>query len=600
MGNRFVTQIKIQRVFISLFIFTILLIFGNKIPAQELTWAIQAGGSAYDSNFDIAVDAAGNSYVTGDFSGSATFGAGEANETTLTSDGVVDIYIAKYDNAGLLQWAKRAGGSELNQGFTITLDAAGNSYVAGFFEGTATFGPGEANATSMTSTGSRDIFIAKYNDSGLLQWAKQAGGRISNDHATGIIADADQNCYLTGFYNDSTTFGPGEANEVELTSSGSFDIYVAKYIPDGLLQWAKIAGGAGFDIGSGISLDAAGNFYITGFFQDAAIFGSGETNETTLTGTDHNDVYIAKYDANGALQWAKSATGAGLDESLGIFTDAAGNSVITGYFEASLTFGAGETNEMTIASTDLQDVFIARFDANGMLQWAAHAGGSGDDKSSEITADAAGNSFITGHFEEEFTAGAGEANETALTSFGGTDVFVAKYGPAGMLHWDTKAGASNMDFAAGIDVDAAGSVYASGFFEVSAIFGQGEVNETILRSAGNSDLFIAKFMADSPTSIEPVSQQIKQFELAQNYPNPFNPLTHIGFRISDFGFVRLAVFDVSGRLVKTLVNETREAGEYTIPWDATDKEEIRVSSGIYFYQLTISGFTATKKMLLMR
>ena len=111
----------------------------------------QAGrGDEYGRGFSIGVDGFGNSYVTGFFEGSATFGPGEANQTTLTSAGGFDIFVAKYDSSGALQWAKRAGGTDLEVGVGIAVDGFGNSYVTGYFTGSATFGAGEANQTTLT------------------------------------------------------------------------------------------------------------------------------------------------------------------------------------------------------------------------------------------------------------------------------------------------------------------------------------------------------------------------------------------------------------------------------------------------------------------
>jgi Ca2+-binding RTX toxin-like protein len=123
-------------------------------------WARQAGGTSFDRGRGIAVDNSGNSYVTGVFSGTATFGPGEANETTLTSAGS-DVFVAKYDSTGALVWAKQAGGTSEDSGQGIAVDGSGNSYVTGQFDGTATFGPGEANETTLTSDGSSDVFVAK-------------------------------------------------------------------------------------------------------------------------------------------------------------------------------------------------------------------------------------------------------------------------------------------------------------------------------------------------------------------------------------------------------------------------------------------------------
>ena len=114
------------------------------VVAQNLEWAKRAGGTSEGLGLDITTNSAGNSYITGNFHGTATFGAGEAQETTLTAAGDNDLFVAKYAANGTLVWATRAGGTGDDESLGIAIDNAGNSYVTGNFHGTATFGAGEA------------------------------------------------------------------------------------------------------------------------------------------------------------------------------------------------------------------------------------------------------------------------------------------------------------------------------------------------------------------------------------------------------------------------------------------------------------------------
>ena len=128
----------------------------------NLIWAKCAGGESYESGYDITTLSDNSTVVTGRFSGSATFGPGEINETILTSAEGYDIFITRYNLDGTLEWAKRAGGSGAEYGHGITVLSDDSSVVTGEFSGTATFGPGEPNETVLTSAGSTDIFIARF------------------------------------------------------------------------------------------------------------------------------------------------------------------------------------------------------------------------------------------------------------------------------------------------------------------------------------------------------------------------------------------------------------------------------------------------------
>jgi Thrombospondin type 3 repeat/Beta-propeller repeat len=469
----------------------------QELAAQELEWATSAGGPDLrggDQGFSIAADSVGNSYVTGEFGDTTTFGAGEANETTLTAAAIEDIFVAKYDSSGMLLWAKGAGGIGFDRGEGIAIDGAGSSYVTGWFQGTATFGAGEANETTLTSIGVFDIFVAKYDPNGALVWATSAGG----GQAFGIAVDSDGSSYVTGSFVGTATFGAGEANETMLTSAGfSADIFVAKYDSGGALVWAKRAGGTDGDQGEGIATDGAGSSYVTGLFRGTATFGAGEANETTLTSAGFSDIFIAKYDSNGTLLWAKGASGGVDDVGFGISIDGAGNSYLTGGFGVTATFGAGEANETTLTGSG--DIFVAKYDSNGAFLWAKGAGGAGPgDAGKGIATDGAGNSFVTGTFNSTTaTFGAGEANETTLAGFGGSDIFVAKYDSNGALVWATRAGGDSTDLGEGIATDGAGSSYVTGWFQGMATFGAGEANETTFTAANGLEVFVARYGATS-------------------------------------------------------------------------------------------------------
>jgi Beta-propeller repeat len=398
---------------------------GSGARAQELSWATSAGGESSDGGGDVATDPHGNSYVTGSFEGTATFGAGEPNEAVLSDAGSQDLFVAKYARDGTLLWATAAGGISEDLGLGIATDAQGNSYVTGDFFGPATFGEGEANETVLSSVGFTDVFVAKYASNGTLLWATSAGGANGNDTGRGIATDVRGNSYVTGDFRGPATFGEGEANETVLSNAGNFDVFMAKYARDGTLLWATSTEGESESRGEGIATDARGNSHVTGSFSGTAIFGAGEANETVLSDAGSEDVFVAKYARDGSLRWA---TRAGGESGAGIATDPRGNSYVTGSFIGSTTFGAGEANETVLSSPDNFDVFVAKYARAGTLLWATSAGDPDEtDQGLEIATDARGNSYVIGDFRGTATFGAGEDNETVLSSAGESDLFVAKY-----------------------------------------------------------------------------------------------------------------------------------------------------------------------------
>ena len=375
----------------------LLLLIGMNAHASEFVWAESAGGSSFDSGNGIALDGDGNSYVTGVFQETTSFGG-----TPLTSNGSGDMFIAKYDPDGTLIWAKSAGGTSLDVGRGIAVDSDGNSYITGHFFFSANFGD-----TTLTADGGNNIFIVKYDPDGMLIWAKSGEGNGNLDGRS-IVVDDSRNSYVTGDFFGTAIFG-----NTTFISSGSTDILIAKYDPDGMLIWAKSAGGISSDQGNGIAVDGDGNSYITGFFGEIVSFG-----DTTLTSSGSLDILIAKYSPDGTLIWAKNAGGTFRDDSKGIAVDDDGNSHVTGFFDGTASFG-----DTTLTSNGSREFFIAKYDSTGMLIEVQRAGGTGSHEGNAIALDGDGNSYITGKYQGEASFG-----DTTLTSNGNgsTDIFIVK------------------------------------------------------------------------------------------------------------------------------------------------------------------------------
>jgi len=480
--------------------------FSIVFPPGDLLWAKRAGGTSSEHGVGITTLSDNSTVVTGYFGGSATFGPGEPNETVLTSAGWDDIFIARYNTDGTLAWAKRAGGSNYDYGYEITTLSDNSTVVTGWFGypagGSATFGPGEANETVLVSAGGTDIFIAHYNTDGTLAWAKRAGGASFADGGYGITTLSDNSTVVTGFFYVSATFGPGEPNQTVLASAGGYDIFIARYNPNGTLAWAKRAGGTFYDEGNGIMTLSDNSTVVTGFFGKSgsgptggsATFGPGEPNETVLTSAGYGDIFVARYNPDGTLAWAKRAGGTGDDEGYEITTLSDNSTVVTGWFQGLATFGPGETNETVLTSAGSIDIFIAHYNPDGTLAWAKRAGGTGDDGGGGITTLSDNSTVVTGQFWYTATFGPGEPNQTVLTSAGWPDIFIARYNPDGTLAWAKRAGGVSGDVGYGITTLSDNSTVVTGTFFISATFGPGEPNETVLNSAGIADIFIARFL----------------------------------------------------------------------------------------------------------
>ncbi|MEO8148164.1 MAG: T9SS type A sorting domain-containing protein [Bacteroidia bacterium] len=370
-------------------------------------------------------------------------------------------------------WVKSAGGITSDEGYGITTDASGNVLVTGVINSPSiTFG-----AITLTNAGSYDFFVAKYDASGNVLWAKSAGG-INSDYGTGITTDASGNVLVTGVFNSpSITFGT-----ITLSNGGLSDIFVVKYDASGNVLWAKSAGGASYEGGTGISTDATGNVLVTGFFQsDSIAFGT-----TTLTNAGAVNFFVVKYDTSGNILWAKSAGGSDYDYGHGISTDASGNVLVAGEFASpSITFGT-----TTLTNAGNQDIFITKCDTLGNILWAKSAGGTKNDVGYSISSDASGNVLVTGIFYSPFITFA----TTTLTNSGYNDIFIVKYDVSGNVLWAKSAGGTYFDESYGICTDASGNVLLTGYFSSDSIT-FGTTTLTNVGTTATADIFIVKYDA---------------------------------------------------------------------------------------------------------
>jgi len=305
-------------------------------------WAIRAGGYVGESGYGIAVDSSGNSYVTGHFMFSATFGS-----TTLTSQGSADVFVAKLDTNGVWEWAVSGGGSLPDYVCDIALDSNGNTYLTGDFEGSATFG-----TDTITSLGNVDVFIAKLDRNGTWLWAK-SGGSVSIERGYDVAVDRSGNAYIAGVFLVSITFGA-----TTLTSQGSWDVYVVKLNSNGDWQWVVSCGSSSTEGAWGIAVDTSGNPYISGVFDGPVTFG-----ESIITSQGGRDIFVAKLDSDGNWLWAVSAGGADWDEGYALIVDSNGYVYVTGYFDGSAQFG-----ETTLTTQGDFDIFIAKLSNENVNQ----------------------------------------------------------------------------------------------------------------------------------------------------------------------------------------------------------------------------------------
>ena len=518
------------------------------------------------------------------------------------------------------QWISRYNGpgNSLDEAFAVASDVSSNIYVTG---------------SSMGSGSNLDYATVKYNSAGQEQWAVRYNGPANFiDIANAIAVDAAGNVYVTGISTGTISLS---------------DYATVKYNSAGQEQWVARYNGPsnGTDEAFSITVDAAGNVYVTG---------------QSLSGTNY-DFATVKYNSAGTQQWVSRYNGpqSSIDNAAAVKVDGSGNVYVTG---SSTGSGSG------------LDFATVKYNAAGQEQWAIRYNGTNnaDDVPSAMYVDASGNVFVTG----------GSSGSTSSN-----DYVTIKYNSAGQEQWNSRYNGTgnDNDISFGIAVSAAGNVYVTG-----SSIGQGSATDyaTVMYNSSGAQQWAARYNGPNNTSDDAAAIEVDQsgnafvtgasnsggtnldyltikyspsgqqmweqryngpgngidaalsvcvdgsgnvyitgnsqgsgsssdyatlkysvltaignpetnipdvFRLYENYPNPFNPATTIKFDLPVQSITKLSVYDVTGRTVALLVNGPMSAGSHIISFNGAG-----ISSGVYFFKLEAGNFTDIRKMVLVK
>ncbi|PKN70890.1 MAG: hypothetical protein CVU50_10665, partial [Candidatus Cloacimonetes bacterium HGW-Cloacimonetes-3] len=383
------------------------------------------------------------------------------------------------------QWASSATVASANdalQSKAIATDSMGNCYTVGSFRGIATFGSFVINSISDQTS---DIYVAKLDSAGGYIWAVRAGGSF-DDSGNDIAIDGSGNIYVTGNYRGIAAFGDilltsaCPPNPVWGTPYYQNDIFVAKMDNNGNWIWVtSTVSTNGRAVGNGIDIDDDSNVYVTGRFGETVNFG---TTPLTISGGQYDyDAFVAKLDSNGCWLWARKAGGLSYEEGLDIVIDIESNVVITGYFDATCSFGS---YSLVCTSNGWWDIFVAKLDTSGNWLWASQAGSpERSDYVFSLETDAAANIYLTGYSETNATFGYITASLSTL--------FIAKLNSIGAWiwvkpipgHWN-----NNRDNRNNIAIDSESNIYVTGIYQEE----QASFDEITIHNPGRINAYIAK------------------------------------------------------------------------------------------------------------
>lgn len=315
-------------------------------------WAKTFGSTGNDSLNSLAVDSDDNVVITGQFSGSVSFGG-----DTLSGG---QTFIAKFSGVdGAHLWSKNFGCLSNSQGRGVAIDANDDIVIVGQFDGPIDFTTSIISLFDPAPTALRpvnnelgsptvDFFVAKFSTAGAHLWSKSFGGQ-RGDTAKNVALDASGNIFVSGTFTWTITLG---SQTLATNGSSDSDIFLAKFSAAGVPIWAKSFPGASTESVSGMAVDATGNVIITGSFSYTL-----NMRDTVLSSAVQGlpDVFVAKYSTSGSLVWAKRFGGSEGDQSNGTAVDASGAVIITGSFSGTVNFDG-----QSLTSAGASDIFLCR------------------------------------------------------------------------------------------------------------------------------------------------------------------------------------------------------------------------------------------------
>ncbi|MCX7954258.1 MAG: T9SS type A sorting domain-containing protein [Bacteroidales bacterium] len=327
-------------------------------------------GSGQNQPQFIVRDNAGNIYVAGNFNGTINH-----DGTQLTSRGLQDVFIVKYNSAGVLQWIKQIGGTGTEAVYGLSLSPNLQYLAVGItFNGTT-----QIESTYLTAT-NNDIAIAIYNISGSLENAFIVAGGSGNQAGGHICFDANNHILITGIFMDNVEICGGQ-EKFSSTNGVSRQNFIAKVTKEGNVVWAKmLEGNSNITYSRSISSDNNGNVYISGHFT-----GYINIDDITLSTSNIQDGFLIKLNSSGYAQWGRRILGG--SNKVWLYrhnTDQDGNMFCVGYFYCSqLTLDSTASQQSLLrpsnSNSGYSDIFICKYNSNGVLQWVKNYGSNGND-----------------------------------------------------------------------------------------------------------------------------------------------------------------------------------------------------------------------------
>lgn len=398
------------------------------------------------------------------------------------------IFLSAFASAQALEWSGKFGGDGEDVVLAMHTDADGFTYTTGYFTNTCDFDITDSEYL-LTTNMDYECFLQKTDPEGNHVWTKSFGSEWG-DYGTRITTDTDGNVYLTGVFQLSADFDPGE-DEAILTSAGSLDIFVVELTKDGNFVWAKNFEGVEYEESNGIGIDNNGNVYISGYFYNPVDFDPG-AGEFIMT-PGFSDGFLVKLTTDGDFVWARQFGAEGFELFTGMSVKPNGSAYITGIFEGIVDFDPTEGEAILSVDEFTTGIFLLRVGTYGETLGAvkvAQVQNAGYGLA--VTADSNGSAYVTGYLggEATFETTDGPVTITPIDYFKG---YVAKINPEGTIAWAKELPSDGVSLGYCLVTSSTNELFVSGYFNGTMALGPDTLVET---NAADTESFIAKMDSD--------------------------------------------------------------------------------------------------------
>ena len=463
-------------------------------PAGIYNWAFRITSTGPKSVYGLIPISTNQFVVSGDYQSDLnTNPAGTTTYSSLSnkSNGFFSIY-QNSNAAHVFSGITGVNRTETDMAKSVALGTNGDVYVTGYFSKTIDADP-TAAVQSLASEGGSDIFIAKYNRSGLLIFAFRLGSTMF-DQGKCIAVDNSGNFYVAGLFSGTVNFDPSiTPNPAASLSAVAFqDIFISKYNSTGQWIFTKQIGGTSTDIVNKLVIDRNGNLLVAGSFAGTADFDPDPAVTKSRTSLGSYDAFIAKYTPSGALVFAHQIGGTGYDEGFGTCTNTSGEIYLCGTFSATVDFNPSATGTHNLTVTGSRDAYFAKFDAAGNFLFAHGMGSTSADQANEIITDRAGNTVVAGYFFNTIDLNPDPVISNNFTSAGSNDLFIAWYTNAGVYIRAIKTGGTALDEPRAIRYDEGNNIIVAGRFSGTSDFNPDDAVTNNL-TGGTTDAFVAAY-----------------------------------------------------------------------------------------------------------